>query len=173
MKKLLIALGFGLCLPIAAYASDGTISISGQISNNTCQINGNTAGSPTVVTVVLPLVSRTALATAGQTAAPTPFTLNLTNCTGSTAQTLFELGPNVDQTTGNLINQAVGGAVNVEVGLLNNNFQSINVGSNANSQTVSITGAAATLRYYAQYVATGAAGAGSVATSVQFSLLYN
>jgi major type 1 subunit fimbrin (pilin) len=173
MKTLTLALALGLGMPLAAYASDGTISISGQISNNTCQINGNTAGSPTVVSVVLPLVSRTALATAGQTAAPTPFNLNLTNCTGSTAQTLFEIGPTVNQTTGNLMNQAVGGAVNVEVGLLNNSFQAINVGSNANSQTVAITSSAATLRYYAQYVATGVAGAGSVATSVQFSMLYN
>ncbi|OHX14191.1 fimbrial protein [Chromobacterium sphagni] len=171
MKTLILALGLGLGLPIAAYASDGTINISGTISANTCQINGNAAGSPTVLSVVLPQVSKTALATAGQTAAPTPFTLNLTNCTGSTAQTLFELGTTVDQTTGNLINQ--GSAGNVEVGLLNNNFQPINVGPNTNSQTVSITTGTASLRYYAQYVATGVAIAGSVATSVQFSLLYN
>ncbi|WP_199181049.1 fimbrial protein [Chromobacterium alticapitis] len=173
MKKLVLALCVGLGTSSAAFAADGVINITGQINGSTCQVNGTANGTLATVNVTLPTVSKSALATKGATAGTTPFVLNLTQCTGASAKTLFELGSTVDQTTGNLINQTTGGASNVQVGLLNSSFQPINITNNTNSQTVSISNNVATLNYYAQYVATGAATAGAVNTSVMFSMQYN
>ncbi|UGA40826.1 hypothetical protein JOS77_25345 [Chromobacterium haemolyticum] len=87
------------------------------------------------------------------------------------AVTHFEIGPTVDAATGNLKN--AGAATNVEVQLLNNTLQAINLANNTNSQIVPISSGTATLNYYAQYIATGgAAGAGAVNTSVQYSMTY-
>jgi major type 1 subunit fimbrin (pilin) len=154
-----------------AQASDGTINITGNITATTCKING--ASSPVTVSVALPTVSTTALTATGMTAAPTPFTLALTGCTaGATAKTLFELGPNVDTATGNLKN-ATGTATNVEVAILNSTDAVIDIRNNTNSQTVNLVSSAATMSYYAEYIATGAATSGTVATSVTFSMSYN
>lgn len=153
----------------SAMAADGTISINGQINGNTCTITGTNGKN---VDVVLPGVSTTALQNAGQVAGTTPFKLTLTNCTGTSAKTLFELGTSVNQASGNLKNVS-GTATNVEVQILNDSFAAINLGTNAGSQTGSTAGGAGVLNYYAQYFATGAATAGSVTTSVQYSMLYN
>ena len=75
---------------------------------------------------------------------------------------------------GNLKN-ATGTATGVEVQLLNSDFSNINLAGAAGSQNsaqATLSSGAATLNYYAQYYATAAAGAGSVATSVQFTMLY-
>ncbi|RMD01517.1 type 1 fimbrial protein [Aquitalea palustris] len=177
MKKIVSVLVIGLGIYSAgALAADGTITINGKITANTCTITG-TSGSN--VTVTLPTVSTSALATAGQVAGVTPFALSLSNCNGTSAQTHFELGATVDQTTGNLFNASGSGmATNVEVQLLNNTFQAINVATNTNSQTVTLSGSSpnktGTMNYYAQYIATGGAStAGTVNTSVQYSMIYN
>lgn len=156
----------------AAHAADGTINITGTINSSTCKING--ANSPATVAVTLPTVSTTALNAAGSVAGRTAFNLALTGCGALTkATTFFEPGPTV-QADGNLKN-ATGTATGVEVQLLNNDFSAIalNGGASAqNSQSVTLASGAGTLNYYAQYFATTAAGAGSVSTSVQFSMIY-
>lgn len=156
----------------AAHAADGTINITGTINSSTCKING--ANSPATVAVTLPTVSTTALNAAGSVAGRTAFNLALTGCGALTkATTFFEPGPTV-LSDGNLKN-ASGTATGVEVQLLNNDFSAIalNGGASAqNSQSVTLASGAGTLNYYAQYFATTAAGAGSVSTSVQFSMIY-
>lgn len=173
MKAIASALVLGLVgFSGSAMAVDGTITINGQINANTCTIVGTNGKD---VTVTLPTVSTTALTAAGQVAGATPFQLALSNCTGTTAMTHFELGSTINQADGNLINS--GTAQNVEVQVLNDQFQPINLATNAGSQTVTLTGTAGsmsgTMKYYAQYLATGAAGAGTVASSVQYSMIYN
>ncbi|MGR2679644.1 fimbrial protein [Chromobacterium haemolyticum] len=171
MKKLVTVLAAGLSFyATGALAADGTITINGNIVANTCTINSTGGAS---FTVTLPTVGVSSLATAGQTAGSTPFSINLSNCpaTLKNAVTHFEIGPTVDAATGNLKN--AGAATNVEVQLLNNTLQAINLANNTNSQIVPISSGTATLNYYAQYIATGgAAGAGAVNTSVQYSMTY-
>jgi len=173
MKAIASALVLGLVGYCgSAMAFDGTITINGQINANTCTITGTTGKD---VSVTLPTLSTTALSAAGQAAGTTPFQLALSNCNGMSATTHFELGGTVNQTTGNLINS--GTASNVEVRVLNNQFQPINIVTNAGSQTVTLSGTGSTktgtMNYYAQYLATGAATAGTVTTSVQYSMNYN
>lgn len=158
--------------PRTASAVDGTINITGNINTSTCQING--ANSPATIAVALPTVSTTSLNAANAVAGRTPFTIALTGCGSLTkATTFFEPGPTV-MADGNLKN-STGTATNVEVQLLNSNFSTIALNNASGAQGVTqatLASGAANITYYAQYFATAAAGAGTVNTSVQFTMLY-
>lgn len=174
MKKIALGLLFGASLfSVSALASDGQINITGNVTANTCTPAG-TAGKN--VTVTLPTVGTTTLATAGATAGATPFSISLTGCPAGVAkaQTNFEAGPTIDTATGNLLNStATGSATNVQVQLLSDTMKAISLNTNANSQVVAVSGGKATMNYYAQYIAAGgAATAGTVATSIQYSISY-
>jgi major type 1 subunit fimbrin (pilin) len=158
-----------------AAAADGTITFEGAITAQTCTINGNGSGSNNFA-VKLPTVSSSTLATAGQTAGRTPFSIALTNCTPSSGNvhTFVESGPTIDTTTGNLILNP-GGATNVQIALQNSDFTNIRAGAadaSQNSKSVAITSGNATLNYYAQYIATGPATAGAANASVMYTMAY-
>ena len=182
MNKILLSTALVAGLGVAALAprtasaantvGDGTITITGTVNSSTCKINGG--NGPATIDVALPTVSTTSLNAAGAVAGRTPFSIALTGCGSLTkATTFFEPGPTV-LSDGHLKN-ASGNATGVEVELLNNDFSSINLAGapgSQNSQQATLASGAATLNYYAQYYATAAAGAGSVSTSVQFTMLY-
>jgi len=179
MKKILLvaAAAAGLASIAPAFASDGTINITGSVTATTCRING--ANSPANISVTLPNVSTTSLNADGRVAAPTPFAINLTQCAANTkATTYFEQGGNVDATSGYLKNAAVATpATNVQVQLLNGDNTPIALngatGAQGSKQITTDATGAGTLNYIAQYVAKGgAAGAGAVSTSVVFTMQY-
>ncbi|WP_323120875.1 fimbrial protein [Burkholderia alba] len=176
MRTGILAAAVTLAAAPAAFAADGTITINGQVTSQTCTISGNGGGKD--FTVTLPTVSASTLATAGAAAGRTPFNIALSKCTPNSGNvsTYFEPGATVDTTTGRLVNTAPGGAANVQVGLLNSDNSSIQLGAaqaSQNSKPVALSGGAATLNYYAQYVATGgAATAGSVTTTTLYSIVY-
>jgi type 1 fimbria pilin len=141
-----------------------------------------TAGSQHIA-VTLPGVSATSLSTAGQVNGRTAFSIAITGCpTSVNTITTYFYGGNIDTTSGNLLNSS-GTATNVEVQLLNGSggsaaaLSAINLAgaqaSAQNSSQFNVSGGAATLNYYAQYIASGgAATAGSVSTSVTFTIAY-
>ncbi|HYP86188.1 fimbrial protein [Variovorax sp.] len=184
MKKVISAVGIAAAslFAINAQAADGTITFTGSITDTTCSINGVAAGTPADVTVTLPAVPASSLANAGDTAGvsgPSDIVFSLSGCTGGATKAIarFENGPTVDQSSGNLVNQAsTGGASNVQVQLLNSNFQPINITTNSNNDIATlgaaITAGNADLTYYGQYFSTGAATAGAVDTSVQYTMDY-
>ncbi|MEJ8856443.1 fimbrial protein [Variovorax robiniae] len=167
---------------IGAHAADGTITITGTVTDSTCSINGIASGAQADKAVVLPTVSAGSLATNGATAgtsSPTDLNFSLSGCTGPATKAIasFENGTNVDQTTGNLKNTAsTGPATNVQVRLLNSSMQPINLTNNSNntlaSNAATITSGNALLKYFAQYFATGKATSGAVNTSVQYTMQY-
>ncbi|AYQ39901.1 fimbrial protein [Burkholderia aenigmatica] len=173
--SILMATAGLLAVASSAHAADGTITINGEITTQTCTISGNGSGKD--FTVALKEVSTSALATSGATAGRLPFNIVLSNCSPNSgnASVYFEPGTTVNASTGNLKNDK-GTATNVEIGLLNKDASNIKLGAvkgQQNSQTVPISGGTATLDYYAQYVATGgAATSGSVDTSVMYSVSY-
>jgi major type 1 subunit fimbrin (pilin) len=189
MKKILLtaslltAFGVAAVAPqvsSAAGANSGTITINGTLTASTCtvSINGNGA-SPTVTLPNTPLVMGT-LSTAGASTGWTQVQLTLSGCTalnGYANVYPYFTSTNIDSTTGFLKN-AGGSATNVEIALSNQQsttgaltLQSASGAQNAGSQ--SITAANPTFTYYAGYVATGGAStAGSVTTTVQYSLNY-
>lgn len=173
MKKVLIALAASAAVvsSFSASAADGTINFSGEISSQTCKVEGGSG--PASKTVTLPRVAATSLATVGQTSGRTAFTLAMTECSGTSALVRFESGASVDAATGNLINQTTDGS-NAQIQILNASFTPINLQTNANSLSTAISEKAANLQFYAQYIAaTGAATAGKVTSNVQFSMDYN
>ncbi|SDR43186.1 major type 1 subunit fimbrin (pilin) [Paraburkholderia fungorum] len=160
---------------MGAHASDGMLIFNGNISAQTCQINGTVPGKMTTVT--LPTVSAAAMPSAGQSAGATPFSLTLSNCAvdSGTAHTYFEPSSSTtDPATGNLVN--TGTASNVQVQLLNSDSSVIALNkadADQNSKSVNIDSGTATLNYNAQYIANGgAAGAGTVTSAVTFSMIY-
>ncbi|MGH8785199.1 MAG: fimbrial protein [Cupriavidus necator] len=157
--------------------ADGQITFNGQITAQTCTINGNGTGSKNFA-VTLPTVSASTLAQAGDTSGQTPFYIALTNCTPNTGNvhTYFEAGPTTDTTTGNLIVDG-GGATNVQIRLLNGGTNNTPIKAGfadpaQNSTVYSINSGAAKLEYYAQYYATGQATAGAANSTVMYSIAY-
>nr|WP_245841128.1 fimbrial protein [Paraburkholderia ribeironis] len=163
-------------LPLASHAADGTITFTGNITAQTCTINGGSTGTNNF-SVALPTVSASSLATAGQSAGRTPFNIALTGCTPGTGNvhTFFESGGTTDPATGYLILDA-GGAQNVEIALLNGlDGSEIKAGfadSLQNSYPVALSNGAATLPYFAEYKATGIATAGAANSSVMYTISY-
>lgn len=159
----------------AAHAADGTITINGLVTDKTCDIV-TPAGKN--FTVTLPTVSVQTLANAGDVAGRTPFQIKLANCSPGKVATYFEPGATVDFNSGRLLN-VNGVAGNVDVQLLGSNNQFIPVqaagstGAQTNSQWVDVSASGdADLNYYAEYYATGQSTAGTVGTSVQYTIIY-
>lgn len=176
-SKILTALALW-SISTLAFAVDGTITFTGEITANTCSISGN--GGNSDFTVALPKVSATALNTApDHTAGRTAFNIALSGCSpNGNVRTYFEPGSSVNLTTGRLTTAVA----NVEIGLLNADFTSIKIGAadgstpgtTQNSQTVAISGTGtATLPYFAEYNAPGGTtNTGPVNTTVRYTLIY-
>ncbi len=176
--KLIAALataGFAMCSQVAT-AYDGTIAFSGAVTATTCVING---GPGKDFTVTLPTVQHTAVDN-NQVAGRTPFKIELTSCSAgsNSVHVYFEpIGGTIDSATGYLKNTASSGATNVQISLLNGDASWIDLRGNdgaQNSMAATISNSAATLNYFAQYqgVNNAPVGAGTVASSVIYSLSY-
>lgn len=76
MKKFIFIAASSLFNIAAAQAADGTITINGLVTDNTCMIDTGDKN----LTVNLPTVSSQSLKNAGDVAGRTPFQINLTNC---------------------------------------------------------------------------------------------
>lgn len=177
MKYLIHGLAAALlAVPLAAEAADGTIHFEGSVVEPGCVVIAHS--SPADIRVTLPPVATSVLAEAGQTAGRTPFYISIAGCndTAQSARTYFEPGPTVNVATNNLSLEAgAATAQNVELQLLNEDFSKIRLGNPAelqNSQSGAIVDGELSLRYYAEYVATGAASAGSANSSVMFTMVY-
>ncbi|MBL5904473.1 fimbrial protein [Serratia fonticola] len=184
MKNTLIslaAIGCGL-LSSGAFASDGTITINGQVTNITCAINvnGQSGGD---YELTLPTVSELSLKS-GNTAGANLLAIQVKGCTSSKSElpsgvrAAFE-NTNVNPSTGNLLNTtapggATLGATNVEIQLTNSSKLPINLITNVNNVATPIdVNGDATMNYYVQYIAPSAdAIAGKVTTSAVYSLDY-
>ncbi|EEV7644078.1 F17 fimbrial protein [Escherichia coli] len=178
MRKIQFILGIlAAASSSATLAHDGTINFTGKVVDQTCSVT--TVADP--LTVTLPTVSTKSLDSTGKVAGLTPFTISLKGC--NTAATgaqhvnaYFEPNANTDYTTGNLTNTASSGASNVQIQLLNaDGVKVIKLGQAAAAQnvdTVAINDANVTLRYNAQYYATGVATAGDVTSTVNYTIAY-
>ena len=176
MNKTLISLAVTALAGLSsqAMANTGTITFTGELTANTCNVSvdGGAASS----TVTLPTVTAGALDASGKSAGDTAFTLALSGCTGTltTASAFFEAGAGVN-TDGRLVN--TGDAKNVDIQLLDgSNANAVIKAGSAEQITsagyVDVSGGTASLPYTARYYATGASEAGTVASSVTYSIQY-
>ena len=182
MKKAIIATSIIAAAALAhtAHAADGTIFFTGQLEAQTCTIDVNGTVTPAIATVTLPAVSTGLLATAGQTAGQTSFVIGLKNCAGTvtSAAAFFENGSTVDLASGNLkAATGAGAATNVQLQLVDASNGAVIKAGNASQNTgttkvaLDATGNAK-LPYAVQYFATGATTAGTVNSSVTYSINY-
>ncbi len=179
-----------------AHAVDGTITINGEITDQTCKINS--ADPPYNLIVNLPKIGTKAIKSINDTAGATPFQIKLTDCpsalNNSKVKAYFEPGATTDYGTGNLVAYSVAAAKtvavasipdrtgatvfnNVQIQLANPNGSTIKMGADTASQAaqdVTVANQAATLRYLARYVRTSANAikAGKLETYVQYSIVY-
>lgn len=165
-----------------ARAADGQITITGLITDTTCPISGSTSAAPGTspdFPVALKHVQASALKAIGDTASYTPFFIHIgggANCTVPSVAVLFERSsPMINPATGNLLISAAGTpATNVEVQIVDVTANAaIDLRLAASSSPVPlVSGVVTSLPFAAQYVATGAAGPGTVDTSVQYSVTF-
>lgn len=158
----------------------GTINVTGKVSTGTCSalISGSADH-----TVALDTVSTTALAVAGNTAAPKTFTISLTGCdlvgNKNVVPYFLAIGSSIN-TAGRLKNMyGAGAATNVELQMLNASTAVMDLSKGSGSQGAGVvnipttpngTGSVTyTLRYYAAAAATG----GLVSSSMTWGVDYN
>jgi major type 1 subunit fimbrin (pilin) len=158
----------------AAFASDGTITVTGKVMDSTCTIASTAGGKD--FTVALPTVSKTTLAAAGNTAGATGFGIKLSGCTpdSGNVHTHFDAGTTVDPNTGRLTLNG-GGAGNVQIQIKNADGSVIKAGADAtlqNSKPVALAAGAAQMNYVMEYYATGTATSGAANSSVTYTIAY-
>ncbi|MFJ0638950.1 fimbrial protein [Bordetella bronchiseptica] len=185
----------------AAHADDGTIVITGTITDTTCVIE-DPAGPTHTKVVQLPKISKNALAKDGDEAGRTPFLITLKDCPSSLnngVKAYFEPGPTTDYATGDLKAYSIAynnnpattqnaiiaasEAQGVQIRISNQNGTKIPMGVDAAAQNAQafnpVTDTAnnakkkVTLRYLASYVKkSGNITAGQLTTYVGFSMIY-
>ncbi|EWM45772.1 fimbrial protein [Bordetella holmesii] len=184
----------GMMTTPPAYAVDGTITISGEITDQTCKINGNQP--PYNLVVTLPKIGTKAIPNVNDTAGATPFEIKLSECPDSlntkAIKAYFEPGLTTDSGTGNLKAYSTTAAAtvqssipsapgtifkSVQIQLANPNGATLKVGVNTTAQaaqSTTVTNKAATLRYLARYIRTSseAITAGKLVSYVQYSIVY-
>ena len=173
MKKIPFALvlAFGLASGSAFAASSGTITINGQVMDQTCTIVGDADQ-----TVTLATVAKADLAVLGKEAAKQSFTINLTDCAAGDVFAFFsaDTAALIDPATNTLVNR--GAATNVNVALYEENGQRIELGNAAyvyaDTKAVAADDDPATLMYSAGYYATGQATVGSVTAVANYTISY-
>ncbi|GEM_PF-5043548 len=165
----------------AAWAQRGTITFTGAVVAESCEIDGGHASMARSVspdfTVALPSVGADALTTHGQTAGWSPFAITLHRCGNRPAlvRTHFEPGPFVDMATGRLSLDSSSSASNVQIALRElGSTQHILIGAPHGGQGAMpvVLRDHITQVYEAGYYALGQVSPGSVHTSVEYNLVY-
>lgn len=174
-----LASGSAMALDGTPVATDtqGVVTFTGELITETCTVDDDSKD----LEVVLPTLSTTSLAAAGDEAGTRTFTINVKACPAAidSVAAHFEAidATKFNAVTGNLINQEVtGGATNVEIRLYNADGSQIPVGSTGAAYDVDFsvepTAGTAAMTYVGGYYATGATTAGTVKAQVQYTLAY-
>lgn len=158
----------------AVYAADGQIQFQGNILDDACTVDPN-MGSPK--TVVLGDVHKTAFSAVGSTAAPTRFSIVLTDCPSSVAGAAVKFDGPSDLINPDLLRLAVGSiATNVAVAIYESDSSTLIPIATASKDFTLDTdpGATNTLEFIAKYMATSTGvTAGSANATTDFTIVYN
>lgn len=173
MKKLAISAAIitSAVLSSAAFADDGQIKFVGKITDEACTVTNNVTNP---LTVTLGNVARTAFTGAGSTAAPTKFTIALTDCpdTVNSATVKFDGTSDATENTILALTQESGVATGVGIQLADVNNHVIPLYTSSESYPLS-TGDN-NLDFVARYYATSATVTSGPANSTSnFSITYN
>ncbi|MBW7981909.1 fimbrial protein [Enterobacillus tribolii] len=177
MKKNLIvaALIAGAMSASVASADDGKINFVGEITDNACTVT-NSVTNP--LTVTLGKVARTAFTGAGSTAAPTKFTIALTNCPESVTSASVKFDGVADTNVSSVLalTQATGEDETTAsgVGIQIMDKQNVAVPLHTASSAYTLAQGANNLDFVARYYATSATVTSGLANSTSnFTIVYN
>lgn len=172
MKKLVIAASIVASMSAAAaFADDGKINFIGAITDDACTVV-NDMSNP--LSVTLGTVSSTAFKVAGDTAAPTKFTIKLTNCPATMTSAKVKFDGTADSNVGTLLalTQETGVATNVGIQLMDK--QNVVVPLYTASSAYNLVAGANDLDFVARYYATAATvTAGPANSTSNFTIVYN
>jgi major type 1 subunit fimbrin (pilin) len=181
MRKRFLAWAIAASLtPLAANASNGTLTFGGELTNETCTIT-----APANFTVTLPAVPTSSFANLYDKAGETQFSIFITNCTAGVngANVFFEDGSTVLSFDDTLKNTAASGAAtNVELILRTTDGGAIDLVSDGGVQYTQFANnvssgvgspKAARLDFRVAYMATGVVTPGIVQSSITYSMVYN
>ena len=158
-----------LCCINTAIAADGTINFTGNITDAACTVDSSSANQ----TVNLGTVSSQAFSSAGDSAAPTEFSINLTACPVSVATASVTFDGASDSSNDQLLQLTSGStAAGVGIGIYEADSSTIvPMHVSSVSQPVATT---ATLNFIAKYVSTAASVTAGTANGVaDFTVTYN
>lgn len=171
MKKLAIAASIIASLSTAAFADDGKINFVGAITDDACTVT-NDMSNP--LTVTLGTVSSSAFTGAGSTAAPTKFTIALTNCPATVSSAKVKFDGTADSNVGTILalTQETGVATNVGIQLMDK--QNVVVPLYTASSAYPLATGDNNLDFVARYYATATGvTAGPANSTSNFTIIYN
>jgi len=154
----------------------GTITFTGKVIDQTCKVD--VGGGKKDLTVELPDVSKSQLATKGDTAGMTPFKLFVSECRASNADIAVNTVFSGAALTDNQNLKNLGDAVNVEIQLLKGvgtRNQAIALTPVTKVDGLKVPAGQQTVEYdfAAQYYAAGAVEPGSVKAIINYDITYN
>lgn len=173
MKKLAISAAIitSVALSSAAFADDGKINFVGKITDEACTVTNNVSNP---LTVTLGNVARTAFTGAGSTAAPTKFTIALTNCPDTVSSATVKFDGTSDSTENTILaltqDTGVATGVGIQLADVNNNTLPLYTKSEAYPLVTGDNN----LDFVARYYATSATVTSGPANSTSnFTINYN
>lgn len=177
MKKNLIvaALVAGAMSASVASADDGRINFVGEVTDSACTVT-NSVTNP--LTVTLGKVARTAFTGAGSTAAPTKFTIALTNCPDSVSSATVKFDGTADTNVSSVLaltaatgeDAVTAGGVGIQI----MDKQNVVVPLHTASSAYALSEGANNLDFVARYYATAATvTAGQANSTSNFTIVYN
>jgi major type 1 subunit fimbrin (pilin) len=185
MKKLILysalSASLGLLAATQVSAADGSIAFSGRISSSTCSIHAGTASGSQNYTVQLPTLQAATFDSAGVVAGTVPYSIFVgkpdeASCPDGTVVKVHHLpeSPQIDTMTGNLRPDESSTADGVQIQILNGDQSIINLATNPDSNSYTVSGHTAELQFYGQYISTAdSVTAGSVKSKVLYSMAFN
>lgn len=166
----------GLAAP-AAFASTGTITFTGSITNVTCTVDGGAPGNGPDFTVNIGAVNAADFANVGDTSGNTGYRIYIgktgeTTCTdGTKVWATYDTGSTVDPVTGAL--KTSGAAAGVQIRLFDKNGKPIDIWSDGQDGVKeTVAGNQAVLAYSASYQRTGNISAGDANSSVTYTVRF-
>jgi major type 1 subunit fimbrin (pilin) len=172
MQKLAIAAAIITSVSLSsAFADDGKINFVGSITDDACTVV-NGVSNP--LTVTLGNVSSTAFTGAGSTAAPTKFSLALTNCPATVTSASVKFDGTADSNVNTILalTQETGVATGVGIQLMDNN--NVAVPLFTASSAYPLAAGDNQLDFVARYYATAVSvTAGPANSTSNFTIVYN
>lgn len=166
-------LGSALLMSIAsnANAHDGTVNISGTITDNTCTVSPDSKD----FTVTMGNVASKQFYQAGDGTRYEPFTIHLEKCGGAANGVTVAFSGTKDSRNTDLlaIPSGTGVASGMGIGIYNQDKSLIPVGSDSVQTKLTPNQASVSIVFYARYIADGGAvTAGTANASATFTLTY-